>query len=54
MAKPLDRAGRYVLQPAGYKAFLPAPLPPHPVIEVDAEMQHLLSDADRALGRLDG
>ena len=22
------RAGRYVAQPAGYRAFLPAPLPP--------------------------
>ena len=26
------RAGRYVAQPSGYRAFLPAPLPPEPPI----------------------
>ena len=46
------RAGRYVRQPTGYRAFIPAPLPPEPVhIE---PLQALLSQADRALGRLDG
>jgi len=49
-----ERAGRYVRQTTGYRAFIPAPLPPDPPIEIDAEMQHWLSDADRALGRLDG
>jgi Fic family protein len=49
-----NRAGRYVLQPAGYRAFIPATLPPDPPIAVDDEMLALLSDADRALGRLDG
>jgi Fic family protein len=48
------RAGRYVKQPTGYKAFIPAPLPPVPAIKVESEMQALLSSADRALGRLDG
>jgi len=48
------RAGRYVKQPGGYRAFLPAPLPPDPPIRLDAELARLLSDADRALGRLDG
>ncbi len=48
------RAGRYVQQETGYKAFIPAPLPPKPPVEIDAEMQELLSTADRALGRLDG
>src|SRR5690242_5549389 len=48
------RAGRYQQQPTGYKAFLPAPLPPDPPIAFDAEMMRLLSDADRNLGRLDG
>jgi Fic family protein len=33
---------------------MPAPLPPAPAIEIDDEMQALLSQADRALGRLDG
>ena len=49
-----ERAGRYFRQTTGYRAFIPAPLPPDPPIEIDAEMQHWLSDADRALGRLDG
>ncbi len=48
------RAGRYVGQIAGYKAFIPNPLPPLPEIIMDQEMWNLLSQADRALGRLDG
>jgi Fic family protein len=48
------RAGRYVRQPEGYRAFIPAPLPPNPPVVLDAEVTRLLSDADRALGRLDG
>jgi Fic family protein len=50
----LFRAGRYVEQPGNYKAFIPNPLPPNPQIEMDLEMWQLLSQADRALGRLDG
>ena len=48
------RAGRYRTQPSGYRAFLPAPLPPDPPLRLDGELQLLLSQADRALGRLDG
>ena len=48
------RAGRYIRQPSGYRAFMPAPLPPHPPVVLDGELHTLLSDADRALGRLDG
>ena len=48
------RAGRYIAQPTGYKAFHPAPLPPNPPIEIDAKLQAVLSTADRCLGRLDG
>ncbi|MCZ0904199.1 Fic family protein, partial [Microcoleus sp. HI-ES] len=48
------RAGQYVEQIAGYKAFIPNPLPPKPEIIMDQEMWDLLSQADRALGRLDG
>ena len=51
---PSARAGRYVRQPAGHRAFIPAPLPPELAIRLDGELQTLLSDADRALGRLDG
>ena len=47
------RAGRLVQQPTGYKAFIPAPLPPEPPLVYGGELQSLLSDADRNLGRLD-
>lgn len=49
-----DRAGQFVLQPRGYKAFIPKPLPPIPKIQFDEELHSLLSEADRALARLDG
>ena len=51
------RAGHYVKQGQGalvYRAFIPAPLPPDPPVQIDAEMARLLSSAERALGRLDG
>jgi len=48
------RAGRFIRQPAGYSAFIPAPLPPNPPVEIDDEMLALVSRADRRLGRLDG
>lgn len=50
----LGRAGRYIAQPAGFRAFQPAPLPPNPPVALTGELQRLLSDADRALGWLDG
>ena len=49
-----SRAGRYIMQPSGYRAFIPAPLPPDPPVQIAGELQLLLSQADRALGRLDG
>jgi Fic family protein len=48
------RAGSYIRQPTGYRAFIPTNLPPVPPINIDSEMQRLLSEADRALGRLEG
>jgi hypothetical protein len=42
------------MQPQGYRAFIPAPLPPDPPVEVSGSLQSLLSEADYALGRLDG
>ncbi len=48
------RAGVAMKTMRGYSAFVPAKLPPDPPIRVDAEMQRLLSLADRKLGRLDG
>lgn len=50
----MSRSGTYVQQLEGYRAFIPAPLPPMPAVRMDGEMQALLSQADRALGRLDG
>lgn len=51
---PADtRAGRYISQPTGYRAYMPEPLPPNPPVAFDGEMQRLLSDADRDLARLD-
>ncbi len=47
------RAGRYIQQSTGYKAFIPAPLPPDPPLAYEGELQTLLSAADRDIGRLD-
>src|ERR1044072_8938544 len=52
--KNQGRAGKYVPQSGGYRAFLPAALPPNPPISIDAVLQRRLSAADLALGRLDG
>lgn len=49
-----SRAGRYITQLSGYRAFIPAPLPPDPPLRLDNELQVLLSRAERGLGRLDG
>ena len=48
------RAGVWLPQEHGYRAFLPTPLPPDPPLQLDAALLGLLSRADRALGRLDG
>jgi len=52
--KDSERAGRYIQQLSGYSAFLPAPLPPRPSIKIDDHLVTKISQADRALGRLDG
>ncbi len=48
-----SRAGRYIQQPSGYEAFIPAPYPPTD-LELSASFLQRLSSADRALARLDG
>jgi Fic family protein len=48
-----QRGGVYVRQPQGFRAFIPAELPPHPGIDL-GQLTELLSEADRAIGRLDG
>src|SRR5262245_47666951 len=47
------RAGRYVSQPGGHRAFMPAPMPPNPPVALDDALVALLSEADRELARLD-
>ena len=49
-----DRAGKYITQLSGYKAFIPNSLPPNPPIKYDEHLQFLLTEADRTLARLDG
>lgn len=48
------RAGSYQRQLTGYRAFIPLPLPPDPPLRIEGPLQTELSQADRALGRLDG
>ena len=51
------RAGRYVRQSSGdaaYRAFVPAPLPPDPPLELTPALVSRISAADQALARLDG
>lgn len=50
----MNRSGAYRQQPTGYKAFLPASLPPDPPVKIEGELQRLLSNADMSLARLDG
>lgn len=50
----MNRSGAYINQPTGYKAFIPKPLPPKPLITLEGDLQNLLSKADMSLARLDG
>ncbi len=47
------RSGGYIQQSSGYKAFIPSPLPPDPPIQFSGNLPKMLSEADRALARLD-
>ncbi len=48
------RGGMYVQQQQRYRAFIPAPMPPSPPVQLAGRLQSLLSQADLALGRLGG
>lgn len=55
--KGSERTGWWVDQGSGetsYAAFIPAPLPPNPPIQVNSLLQRRLEAAGLALGRLDG
>lgn len=54
MESKTTRAGRFVTQPGGFKAFVPAGLPPDPPLQMDADLVTSMSRADQAIGRLDG
>jgi len=47
------RSGHFIKQP-GYEAFIPAPLPPEPRLEMRDDLMRVLSDADSAIGQLNG
>jgi Fic family protein len=47
------RSGLKINQLTGYKAFIPNPLPPDPPIRIEGELQHLLTDANIAIGKMD-
>ncbi len=51
---PSPRAGKWIRQPTGYRAFIPEPLPPRPPVRFSDSLTRSLSEADRAVGRLDG
>lgn len=48
----MSRSGTFRNTPAGYTAFFPTNLPPAPPIDIEGDLQLLLSEADRALGAL--
>ena len=50
----MNRSGELIQQASDYKAFIPAALPPVPDININKDMQALLTQAEQALARLDG
>jgi Fic family protein len=53
----MNRAGVFVRQATGsqgYRAFIPAPLPPDPPVHLDFDLSRLHEAAVRALGQLEG
>lgn len=52
--KSMRTSGTYHDLASGGRAFIPAQLPPDPPIAFDPELLRLVTEAERALGRLDG
>ena len=46
--------GKYVQQPTGYRAFIPSAFPPKELFSFSHAIYKKLSEAERAIGRLDG
>ena len=53
-AKQNSRAGTFIQQPGGCRAFIPKPLPPSPPIQYTPTLVNALSHATLTIGRLDG
>jgi len=53
VATGILRTGHFLKQP-GYEAFIPAPLPPEPPLNMRKDLIQVLSEADSAVGRLHG
>jgi Fic family protein len=49
----MNRSGDYIRQSSGHKAFIPKPLPPDPPVQFSGNLPKLLSEADRAIARID-
>lgn len=49
-----QRAGRYIVQSAGYRAFIPAPLPPDPPLDWGDALQEKFAKSLQVLTRLNG
>lgn len=54
MKRNAGRLLRGATSPEPFSAFVPAPLPPEPPLVLSPDIQELLEQANRALGRLDG
>ncbi len=54
MQQASGRTGTFVLQPQGYRAFIPNPLLPDPPVQMTEELIELLLEAQSWLSRLDG
>ncbi len=46
--------GKFIKQPEGFKAFIPHPFPPTPLLSFDLELLKKNDEATRLLGKLDG
>src|SRR5262245_25698419 len=49
-----NQLGHFVLQPQGYKAFIPLPFPLKEPLELPPSIENLHGEAMRLIGKLDG
>lgn len=46
--------GKEIMQPTGYRAFIPDIFPKEELFKISQKIQKKLSDAERLIGKLDG